>query len=655
MINFVNSLNSHALLNILLLSHDATAIYTGEELHIQLVNDAMLRIWGKEKGIHGMRFEDALPEMAGQPFTELLKNVWRTAESYEAKDTPCELIVDGKRQTFYFDFVYSAIKDENGDMYCILHTATEVTERMFAWQELKQSREKEQQINEELAASVEEYESTNEELLVSRQEMHEVIDHLNQSEGRFRTLVEQSPVAMASLKGRELTIDVANQKVLQIWGKDQSILGLTLAQALPEIQSQSFLKILDQVFTSGEAFYGQELKATLEHDGKLKDCYLNFVYQPIKDRKGDTTSILIVANDVTEQVDARKSVEEVNIRLEIALDASKLGSTEVDLATGIMQSTEQFKKNYGYTKDEDFQYSDLFNAMLPEYRDEVKSLVQAAIASNGIYEAEYPVRWRDGSIHWIQAHGRPRYDDHGKANRMVGMTADITEQKLFEQRKDDFLSIASHELKTPVTSLKASLQMLDKLKNRPMSDMHLKLIEQANRSMDKMSVLVDDLLNTNRMTEGQLKLQKTRFNVAEMLSLCCNHVRLEGKYELVQEGNPGLELYADEHRIDQVVVNFVNNAVKYAPESMNIYLKVEDLGEFVKVSVRDTGPGIAQEKLPNLFDRYYRGDHSSIGYTGLGLGLYICAEIIKRHGGEIGVDSELGVGTTFWFTLPAAV
>ena len=182
--------------------------------------------------------------------------------------------------------------------------------------------------------------------------------------------------------------------------------------------------------------------------------------------------------------------------------------------------------------------------------------------------------------------------------------------------------------------------------------MHIKLIEQSNRSMAKMSVLVDDLLNMNRMSEGQLKLKKTTFTLSEMLNLCCNHVRVEGRYELVISGDMDLRIYADEHRIDQVVVNFVNNAVKYAPDSMKIFLNIEKITGYAKISVRDEGPGIASHILPHLFDRYYRVNHEGQSYSGLGLGLYICSEIIKRHEGRIGVESELNHGSTFWFTIP---
>lgn len=504
---------------------------------------------------------------------------------------------------------------------------------------------------EELQVMNEELTSSNEELRLSQEELIVLNKNLAESESRFRNLIKESPTAIAILKGRELIIDCANDTILKMWDKDTAVLGKPLHLALPSIQEQTIYNFLDQVYLSGEPHYGNEARLSLPHGETLKEVYVNFTYQPIKGVAGGR-DLMIVANEVTEQVIARKAAEDLSERLKIALDASKLGSTEVDLATGIMQSTDQFKANYGYTKEESFNYPDLFNTMIPEYRDGVKKLVQEAIDNNSVYSAEYPVKWRDGSIHWISARGRARYDINGKANRMVGMTADITESKLFEQRKDDFLSIASHELKTPVTSLKGALQLLDRIKEKPFTPMHIKLIEQANRSMDKMSVLVDDLLNMNRLTEGNLKLQKSTFTISEMLNLCCNHVRMEGKFELIVEGDKDLQVYADEHRIDQVVVNFVNNAVKYAADAEKIYLKIDKIDQYARISVKDQGPGIPAHVLPHLFDRYYRVNHDSQNYTGLGLGLYICSEIIKRHDGEIGVESEIGAGSTFWFTLP---
>jgi signal transduction histidine kinase len=247
----------------------------------------------------------------------------------------------------------------------------------------------------------------------------------------------------------------------------------------------------------------------------------------------------------------------------------------------------------------------------------------------------------------------PLKDDLGVTHSIMVVATDITERKVVEQRKDDFLGMVSHELKTPITSLNANLQLLDKYKSNPANPIFPRLIDLLGKSTNRINLLVDDLLEMHRHKEGQLKLNKTTFKAVDLLNACCNHVRIEGKYELVILGDEKTELYADEHRIDQVILNFVNNAVKYASKSKIINLIVTSEADQVKIAVQDFGPGIPSEQIPHLFDRYWRSDHSSTAYSGLGLGLYICSEIIKKHGGHIGAISEPGSGSTFWFSLPA--
>lgn len=132
---------------------------------------------------------------------------------------------------------------------------------------------------------------------------------------------------------------------------------------------------------------------------------------------------------------------------------------------------------------------------------------------------------------------------------------------------------------------------------------------------------------------------------------CCGNVHGEGTHKITVIGED-VAINADQARIEQVLNNLVNNAVKYAPQSRDIELKLEVQPTCVKISVKDHGPGISEEQIPHLFERYWRASHDGASYSGLGLGLFICAEIVKRHGGEIGVESEIGKGTTFWFTLP---
>jgi two-component system sensor histidine kinase VicK len=277
-----------------------------------------------------------------------------------------------------------------------------------------------------------------------------------------------------------------------------------------------------------------------------------------------------------------------------------------------------------------------------------------AIQKGVDFEIKMRLQSKLGLYAWYVLKGSPYYETDGSISRWLGSCLNINDHVLELGKKDEFISIASHELKTPITSLKLTLQLLQHISSAELPDKHRKLIEQSGRSMAKIVTLVDDLLNVNRVREGQMILNKTTFNIAEMLRECCHHVRSEGKYELVLTGDQTLQVTGDEHRIDQVMTNFINNAIKYAPESLVINLEIGRQGNMVRVAVSDNGPGINEDKLPHLFERYYRADHTGAQYSGLGLGLYICAEIIKRHGGKIGVDSIVGEGSSFWFTLPLA-
>jgi PAS domain S-box-containing protein len=267
---------------------------------------------------------------------------------------------------------------------------------------------------------------------------------------------------------------------------------------------------------------------------------------------------------------------------------------------------------------------------------------------------EFQIRGKraDGLYRWHLIRLMPIKNEAGQMQLWIGTATDIQELRLLQQQKDDFINIASHELKTPITSLKGSLQLLDRIKDTPASPMLPKLIEQANRSLGKVNVLIEDLLNASMANEGHLHINQKKFNLAKVIEDCCNDVRSEGIYTILTSGNMEAEVYADATRIDQIIINFVNNAIKYAPQSKEIQIYIEEINDMVKVSVTDKGPGIPTEKLRYLFDRYYRINSNESQYTGLGLGLYICAEIIKKHNGQIGAESELGKGSTFWFTLP---
>ena len=269
-------------------------------------------------------------------------------------------------------------------------------------------------------------------------------------------------------------------------------------------------------------------------------------------------------------------------------------------------------------------------------------------------ELETRLRAKDGTYRWFLVRLQPLFSNGHKADTWAVIAAGIDNLKKLQQEKDDFISIASHELKSPLTTLKASLQLMDRTKNSGDFEKFHYFIHQANKSMHKVSTLVDDLLNVRRINEAQLPLNQKSVKVFELINGCCNHISITTNHNLVITGDKDLEVLADEAAIDRVIVNLVNNAVKYAPDAKDIEVRIERIGRMAKISVVDSGPGIAPEKLPRIFERYYQAEKSPFNNPGLGLGLFISAEIVRRHGGRIGVESEVGKGSTFWFTLPLA-
>jgi len=640
-------LNNEQLLQVLSSSNNAVAVHVAEDAIIQYASDRMIAIWGKDRSIIGKSLEQALPELKGQPFIDLFKKVWNEGVTISGTDTPAQLEVGGELHTYYFDFEYRAVKDGAGKTYCILHTATDVTERFLNVEKVQSLTEELRASNEELRAANEELNASNEELNESQQNLRDLYDDLAESDLRFRNMVRQAPVGICIIRAKDLLIQEVNDSYLELVGRRREELeNQTVWDAIPEA-AEAYAPVMNEVIRSGVTFNAREHEVTLTRNGIPETLYIDFVYEPVLN-DGQVTAIMVLAIAVTDKVIARRSIEDVEERIRLAVEAAETGTFDLDLVNRIMLTSDRFNVIFGF--DRQVPWEMFASVIHPDDKATRIAAHDAAIKSGKLfYEAR--VLHSDGSTHWVRVQGKVYYKD-GKAVRILGTLLDITEFKRLQQQKDDFISIASHELKTPITSLKASLQLLERVKHDPTSELIPKLIDQSSRSMHKISALVEDLLNVSRASKTELKLNKTTFTIAELLNSCCSHVRIAGKHQLIVQGNMQLRVTADEHSIDQVVVNLVNNAVKYAPESKDIFMMISQEGDMAKIAVRDTGPGIAPEKIPHLFDRYYRAESSGFQNSGLGLGLYICAEIIKRHGGDIGVESELGKGSTFWFTLP---
>jgi signal transduction histidine kinase len=221
-------------------------------------------------------------------------------------------------------------------------------------------------------------------------------------------------------------------------------------------------------------------------------------------------------------------------------------------------------------------------------------------------------------------------------------------------KKDEFMSIASHELKTPITSVKASLQLLQRMtvRNEGLEDV-APFVNKAAKQVNKLTGIVNDLLDVTRIQAGKLELFETVFNVMDMVEECAESCRMEdGKHEIRIRGDRNLTMRGDSNRLEQVLCNFLTNAFKYSADGTLVMIAFEQLASGkVRLEVTDQGIGIAQDKTAHIFDRFFRVEDTSQHFSGIGLGLYISAEIIKQHNGDIGVNSTLGKGSSFWFVV----
>jgi signal transduction histidine kinase len=240
----------------------------------------------------------------------------------------------------------------------------------------------------------------------------------------------------------------------------------------------------------------------------------------------------------------------------------------------------------------------------------------------------------------------------GEVVKWVGTFTDIEEQKQASKRKDEFLSIASHELKTPLTSIKAYVQLLDDIL---VEDFKTKVfVDRALLQVNKLDGLINDLLDISKIENGKLKFDFTEIKFDEILAATLEMLnQIYPDIKITSEGDGNAIVYGNAVRLEQVLINLVSNAVKYAPKSKKVQVIMSTTPENeLCVTVKDFGIGISPENQQNIFSKFYRVTETPAATQGLGIGLYICDEILKRHHGKLGVKSQLGKGSEFYFILP---
>lgn len=288
----------------------------------------------------------------------------------------------------------------------------------------------------------------------------------------------------------------------------------------------------------------------------------------------------------------------------------------------------------------------------PDDFDNINAAWVHSLSTGVHYKFDVRLKSKTGVYRWHTVNGEPVKNEHNEIIKWVGAFTDIHEQKVREESKDVFMSIASHEMKTPLTTAKAYVQMLELSLNGKNEKEYL-YAQKASQSINRLNELTTELLDASKIGLGKLNYKFSNFDFNNMINKAIDNLQLiYPTHKIIKTGEVYSQVTADKDRIEQVLINLITNAIKYSPESYKVCISIGQEKDIIKVSVKDSGIGIAKQSLSKIFDKYHRLEEHAVHFQGLGIGLFISYEIIERHKGKIWAESELGIGSTFYFTLP---
>ncbi|HSG53096.1 MAG TPA: PAS domain-containing protein [Rheinheimera sp.] len=343
-------------------------------------------------------------------------------------------------------------------------------------------------------------------------------------------------------------------------------------------------------------------------------------------------------------------------RLDIASDNAQMGFWQANLNTGELQWSAVIYKIFGF--DETVVPSvAMFHASIhPEDRQRVFASEQRA-QETGLHDVVHRIVRPDGSIRWVHELAKLIPAKEGGDKMLVGSVQDITERIQLQQLKDEFISTVSHELRTPLTAIKGALGLVNSGKLGEVPEAVGNLLALAHSNSERLAQLINDLLDMEKLVAGKMPFNIQKLPLSAQLQQAVDNIKpyaLQHHVSIHIHTASPLFVLADALRLQQVLANLLSNAIKFSAADSSVTLQTELAGDQVKVTVSDTGEGIPAAFQARVFERFAQADGSNLRKTsGTGLGLAICKELITQMHGEIGFVSELGVGTSFFFTVPA--
>lgn len=611
----------------------AMSILRGKNFLFEMANEKHLQLLGKTKEqIMNFPAFDAIPESIDQGYESIFKNVYKTGIPFIANELPLTIIRNDKKETIYLNFINEPLYDIDNVVDGIFSVAIDVTQQVLARKKTEES------------------------------------------EHKYQNLIYTSPYMIAIFKGKNLIIEIANDAILETWGKGKDVIGKSFFDVLPEAVEQGFHKLILNVFETGEPYHAYETPITLWRNERWELMHYNFIYQAQRNMQGEIEGVAILANEVTPHVLDKMRIIESEARFRLLANNLPLS---VFIGDATLEDNITYVNKYwlDFTMQtfDDVTKKGWFINLHPDDIQLVMSVYEPAFKNRESYTIpNFRLKRHDGEYRWFTFQATPRYLPNGEFEGYMGVGFDITDQKLFEldliqekikaenavQAKQQFLSNMSHEIRTPMNAIVGFTNLILKTE---LNDSQIQYLEAIKVSGDALVVLINDILDLAKVDSGKMTFEKTAFDLVDCIHKIVQlfEIKLKEKklkFNLNLDDTIPNQIIGDPMRLRQVILNLLSNAVKFTDKG-GISLDVKVLSHIknkitIAFKISDTGIGIANEKLGVIFNNFEQAyAETSANYGGTGLGLAIVKKLVENQGGTIDTESEVGKGTTFSFIL----
>jgi PAS domain S-box-containing protein len=595
--------------NLVMQSPISMCIVSGEENIIELANNEMLNnVWRKTPGeVLGKKVLDVFPALEGQKYVRLLQQVRTEGKPYRESESLILYPTDNGVLKFYVDFEFAPLYEIDNSISNVIITVNNVTEKVEA-------RLKVEDAEERLRLAVEAAELGTFEVDIKK-------DRLIYSP-RF-----------AEILGHESSEQLNHQVVSnQVLKDDQELVKAAFESAL----------------INGNYFYEARI---LTPAGAIK--WIRTQGKLFYDEQNKPTRLVGSVTDITAAVKYQSELEESEKKFRLLAESLPEFIWTTD-KNGIFNYFNEALYRYSGTTPKDGNNDYWLDIIHPEEQEENKRLWAESIETGKGFASEHRFRRSDGEYRWQLSRAIPQRDMLGNIQMWVGSSTDIHELKKQEAERDFFISTASHELKTPITSVKAYIQLLMSMHTDHKDPFLESALASVDRQIVKLTNLISGMLDISKIKSGSFFLYKEDFNINSLIEEVIEEIKqVSSNYQFSFLKEAEINFYGDRERIGQVISNLLTNAVKYSPDATDIRVTSAIADNEIIVSVQDSGIGINKTDQGKIFNRFYRVEgKNERTFPGFGIGLFICQDIVQRHEGKIGVTSEPGKGSIFYFSLP---